>query len=256
MSVVLLVCGLALIAYGVTVFLVFSGTLFFAVWLVAGAALVAWSHLIATGAWDALPATLRGGVYVVMAAGLALVAGLSCAIMRDARREPPAGLDYIVVLGAQVREDGPSMVLRYRLDAAYDYLVDNPETLCVVSGGQGPNEPFPEADGMMNYLVARGIDEDRIICERRSGNTVENMAFSRKLVEDGASVGVVTNDFHMFRAIRLAWTQGFEGAVCVPAGSVAWYLPNNVLRECLGVIKDVLVGNLYLGYFIHEMLTF
>lgn len=56
-------------------------------------------------------------------------------------------LDYMIVLGAQVHEDGPSVVLKYRLDAAIDYLNENPDTNCIVSGGQGANEPFPEAKG-------------------------------------------------------------------------------------------------------------
>lgn len=247
MSLVLLVCGVALVAYGVSVFLVLSGTLFFAVWLVMGAALIACSHLVATGAWDALPAVVRGGACAVALAGIALFVVLGGAIMRDARREPPAGLDYIIVLGAQVKADGPSVVLRYRLDAAYDYLVENPGTICVVSGGQGPNEPFPEADGMADYLVSRGIDEGRVLLEPRSETTVQNIAFSLEVIDDpGATVGIVTNDFHVFRAVRIARAQGIEGAVGVPAGSVAWYLPNNLLRECLGVVKDVLVGNMRL----------
>ena len=247
MSLVLLVLGLALIAYGVTILLVFSGTLFFAVWFAMGAVLLVWSRAIATGTWESLPSPVRMVSCCIVTLGVAFVAVLGMAIMRDARQEPPAGLDYIIVLGAQVREDGPSVVLRYRLDAAYDYMVENPDTLCVVSGGQGPNEPFPEADGMADYLVARGIDESRIIRESRSETTVENVAFSRELIgDDSASIGIVTNDFHVFRAVRIAMAQGLEHTYGVPGGSVAWYLPNNVFRECLGVVKDILAGNMTL----------
>ena len=247
MAFVLLVLGVVCLAYGITILLVFSGTLFFAVWFVMGAALIAWSSLVARGTWEALPSPARGIVCTIAVAGVALVLALGGLIMRDARREPPAGLDYLVVLGAQVKQDGPSVVLRYRLDAAYDYLAANPGTMCIVSGGQGPNEPFPEADGMAEYLIGRGIEESRILREPASTTTVENIAFSRELMEnDAASVGIVTNDFHVFRATRIARAQGLDSAVGVPAGSVAWYLPNNVLRECLGVVKDVLVGNMSL----------
>ena len=247
MGILLLTLGVACIAYGVSVFLVFSGTLFFAVWLAIGVALVAWSRLVLSGMWDRLPALVRTGVPGIALAGLAFLLALGAAIMHDVNQKPPAGLDYLVVLGAQIKQDGPSVVLRYRLDAAYDYLVENPDTVCVVSGGQGPNEPFPEADGMARYLVERGIDEGRIIREPSSTTTVENIANSRVLIGDpDASVGIVTNDFHVFRAVRIARTQGIAEAYGVPGGSVAWYLPNNLLRECLGVIKDVLVGNIAL----------
>ncbi|MBQ6651608.1 MAG: YdcF family protein, partial [Atopobiaceae bacterium] len=98
-----------------------------------------------------------------------------------------------------------------------------------------------------DYLIARGIDEGRILREPASETTVQNIAFSRELMgDDDAGVGIVTNDFHVFRATRIARAQGLANAVGVPGGSVAWYLPNNVLRECLGVIKDVLAGNMSL----------
>ena len=67
------------------------------------------------------------------------------------------GLDYIVVLGAQMRQNGPSVVLQYRLDEAIKYLNDNPDTICIVSGGQGYNEPCTEAQGMAEYLEKKGV---------------------------------------------------------------------------------------------------
>ena len=123
MGILLLTLGVACIAYGVSVFLVFSGTLFFAVWLAIGVALVAWSRLVLSGMWDRLPALVRTGVPGIALAGLAFLLALGAAIMHDVNQKPPAGLDYLVVLGAQIKQDGPSVVLRYRLDAAYDYLV-------------------------------------------------------------------------------------------------------------------------------------
>ena len=149
------------------------------------------------------------------------------------------GLDYIIVLGAQVREYGPSVVLKYRLDRAYEYLKDNPETVCIVSGGQGYNEPCPEADVMKEYLVDRGIEASRILKEDQSHNTAENLQFSKDLVAGSdASVGIVTNNFQAFRGVTIAKKRGFEDASGIPAGSHPLYLPNNMLREFFGVIKD------------------
>ena len=161
------------------------------------------------------------------------------------RNTPEAGLDYIIVLRAQVRENGPSVVLRYRLDAAADYLRDNPSTICIVSGGQGYNEPVSEAVAMRDYLVARGIDETRIRMEAASKNTVENMEFSKAFFDPAAdSAGIVTNNFHLFRACGIARKAGIEHISEIPAPSTPLYLPNNLLREFLGVVKDTLAGNL------------
>lgn len=68
-------------------------------------------------------------------------------------------LDYVIVLGTQIHESGPSIVLKYRLDAAVLYLNENPGTICIVSGGQGKNEPYSEAEGMAKYLIEKGIPE-------------------------------------------------------------------------------------------------
>ena len=67
--------------------------------------------------------------------------------------KPVKNLDYIIVLGAQVKESGPSVVLRYRLDRTVSYLKENDNTLVIVSGGQGANEKATEASVMKEYLV-------------------------------------------------------------------------------------------------------
>ena len=67
--------------------------------------------------------------------------------------KPVKNLDYIIVLGAEVKESGPSVVLRYRLDRAVSYLKENDNTLVIVSGGQGANEKATEASVMKEYLV-------------------------------------------------------------------------------------------------------
>ena len=161
----------------------------------------------------------------------------------------PEGLDYIIVLGAQVRESGPSIVLRYRLNEAYEYLAENPDTVCIVSGGQGANEPVTEAEAMKKYLVDKGISGERLIEEDRSKNTAQNISNSYKSVSDDSSVGIVTNNFHVFRAVHIAAKTAEKQNLTLnvyglPSGSDIRYLPNNMLREMLGVWKDLAAGNM------------
>ena len=140
-------------------------------------------------------------------------------------------LDYIIVLGAQVYPEGPSAILKYRLDEAAKYLKQNLNTKCIVSGGQGHNEPFAEAIGMKKYLEDEGIEEKRIIMEPDSKNTNQNITNSMKYIEPGKSVGIVTNNFHMFRALQTAKKQGLSKPRAIVAGMDNLYLPNNMLRE-------------------------
>ena len=86
--------------------------------------------------------------------------------------------DYVVVLGAGVNGTVPSLSLRERLNAAYDYLVAYPEAVCVVSGGQGNGEDITEALCMFNDLTGRGIAPERVWMEDRATNTEENIRFS------------------------------------------------------------------------------
>lgn len=301
--------GVAALAYGVAMGALYPANGFFLVWVAAGAALLWLAWAARTGAWARLPAVGRR-VCVVLAAALVLASGSGCALIwRDAAATPPGDLDYLVVLGASLNVDGsPKETLRFRLDAAADYLAANPRTRCVLSGGQGPDEPRTEASAMAAYLQARGVDEDRLVLEERSTTTAENLRFSRAAIardaltaeKDGGAatgnvtnglsatgdatdgiaadgiaadgnvtaiaprdapdpsatetdevlaritVGVVTNDFHVFRAVRLARGQGFSRVWGVSAPTNPLYQPQATLRECAAVLKDALVGNLTL----------
>ena len=154
-------------------------------------------------------------------------------------------LSHIIVLGAQMYESGPSLTLQSRLDSAYAYLSENEETLCIVSGGQGSNEPCTEAEGMQDYLVKRGIDRERIILEDASENTIENIRNSMEIMDPKQdTVGIVTSDFHVFRSLHIAKKQGIENVCGIAAESPRIYLPNNMFREFFGIIKDALKGHL------------
>lgn len=234
-------CGI----YGFVVFGARSGTLFFAVWFLLAAFFLICA-LLARFGWPAwVPVFWRRALYVAVAAGVALLLFVEGLVLSHFRESGSPGLDYVIVLGAQVRETGPTVVLRWRLDTAYDYLVANPDTVCIVSGGQGENEPRPEADVMRDYLVGYGIAPERILVENESRNTIENIRNSMKLIDPGRDrVGIVTNDFHMFRACAIAKKQGIRNTQGISAHSLMLFLPNNMLREFAGVMKDTLLGNM------------
>ena len=162
----------------------------------AGVAAAAKVHL-----WEKLPKWLKNGFLGIVVVGVVLFLIIEKGVVSGFFEEGQDNLDYIIVLGAQVRESGPSVVLKYRLDRAIDYLEENPNTKCIVSGGQGKNEPFAEAVGMAAHLQKNGIDGKRIIVEAESRTTEENIKNSKTFLEENASVGIITYDFHMFRVL-------------------------------------------------------
>ena len=116
---------------------------------------------------------------------------------------------------------------------------------CVVSGGRGPNESETEASAMRRYLIQKGIAPNRIHVENRSQNTVENIKYSAKLIDiKGDRIGIVTNNFHVYRGLSLAKKTGYRQVYGIAAPSTPLYLANNMLREVLGVVKDKAAGNI------------
>ena len=239
--------ALALISvlYGLLVVSTRSGTLFFTVWLVIGAVFLLFALAAHVHLWQKTPAVLHAVVIAAAVICAAVFCFAESRILSAFCDEKEDGLDYIVVLGAQVYSHGPSIVLQYRLDAAYDYMMKNENTICIVTGGQGYNEPFTEAKGMADYLIGRGISPERIIREDKSRSTLENIRNSMAFFNpEKDSVGIVTNDFHLYRGVAIAKKAGIRHVSGIKAWSKRSFLPNNLLREFFGVTKDYLKGNI------------
>lgn len=222
-----------------------AGTKFFLIWLVIAAGFAVLGYGLQHDIFQLLPFPVRIMAAALLIAGSLVFCLVEALVISGFDRDGEAGLPYLVVLGAQMKENGPSVALSRRLDRACDYLVENPNTLCVVSGGQGSNEPVSEAQGMKDYLMKKGIDEERIIMEDQSGNTRQNLEFSRKLIPaEVTKVGIVTSNFHVYRSMQLAKKQGFPDAEGFGATSGIYFLPNNMLREFFGIMKDWVFGNM------------
>ncbi|MCR5844939.1 MAG: YdcF family protein [bacterium] len=236
-----IICGV----YGFFILSVGSGTGFYAVWFIIAGIF----FLVAAGVHFDFFKHLSRAIKITLLAFVIIIAGTFTVeggfIASKFGEAGKQGLDYIIVLGAQVKESGPSVVLQYRLDEAARYLRENPETICIVSGGQGPNEPYTEGSVMYSYLVKRGIDPSRIIVEDKASTTRENIEFSMELMDSpDSSVGIVTNNFHVFRGVRIAKKLGLTDVCGIAAKSRPIYLPNNVLREFFGITKNLIQGYL------------
>lgn len=250
MSIWVLLTGLlaaACLIYCLTIlFFMGYGTKFFLIWGAMAFVFGIWSYLLAHPAMlGRIPRWIRTVYLICFVLGLALfivVEGMVCSRFGAKAQD---GADFCVVLGAQWKSGGPSYVLQKRLDKALGYLRANPDTVVIVSGGQGANEPMSEAQGMKGYLMAAGIEEERIIVEDASTNTEENLRFSSAFLDrERDRVVLVSNNFHMFRALKIAEKQGYARVEGLAAESYPTMLPNNLLREFFGVVKDFCVGNI------------
>lgn len=184
-------------------------------------------------------------VEIIVGVGCLLFILIEAAIIHTGKNTPEPAAEYLIVLGAKVNKTAPSLILHYRIQAAAEYLKENPGTMVVASGGKGADEGISEAQCIYQELVKRGIAADRILLEEQSVNTKENLMNSGELIgSKEASVVLTTTDFHVFRAIRLAKKCGYEHISGNPAKSVWWLIPTNYTREFFAILKEFICGNL------------
>lgn len=158
----------------------------------------------------------------------------------SANLKKPAENATAVVLGCRVYGERASLSLVERLEAAYDYLVENPKAACVVSGGQGSGENISEAECMYRWLVEKGIDEKRIYKEDRSTSTEENIAFSKYVIKENGlneNIAIVTSEYHSYRAGVLANKNGISYGTA-PGKTAIWLFPTFYVRELYGILAE------------------
>ena len=206
------------------------------------AAYTALWHLL----WQRRESRLAQAVLILLAAvlisGATVFAVLEAQIIGYGRTDRESPVSAVVVLGAGVNGTQPSLALQSRLEAALDYVSHRLEVPIVVTGSQGPGEDISEGRCMADWLIAHGVDEERILVEEQADNTEENVAYSKELLarhnmDTGGAVAVVSADYHLYRAHRY-WG---EGMVPVAAHMPAAYWPltaNYYIREAFAVAKQ------------------
>lgn len=187
-----------------------------------------WRRKMAVIAW----------VCIGLVAALGVV--ISSFMIAAAVDKPQGGESTVIVLGARIHGDRPSRMLRERLDVAADYLKENPEATCIVSGGQGPDEQYTEAHVMKAYLCEQGIASERIYEEGRSTDTHQNIDYSLTIIrEEGLSerVAIATQEFHQYRAATLARRAGLTDVSAVTTPSPLYLLLCYWVRECAAICR-------------------
>lgn len=184
-------------------------------------------------------------IALIIAMGLVYFAIIEIPIIDEASGDGDFDADYLIVLGAAVHGDTPSLSLVERLSAAKDYLTVHPNTVAIVSGGQGSGENVSEAQAMYTWLCANGIEPERIIMEDKATSTYENLKFSREIINGrstDATVAVVSSEYHLCRAKLIAKTLDMD-IHTVPAHTTYFTVKlNYFIREAFGVTYQMTIA--------------
>ena len=147
----------------------------------------------------------------------------------------PGKLDYVVVLGAGLIGDKVTPLLASRIEKGIAIYQKHPGSKLIMSGGQGPDELMAEGQAMANYAFEQGIPVEDIVIENQSTNTEENLKFSYALMKPGSRFALVTNYYHVFRALLLAQQLKIK---CIGYGAKTrfYFSLNAFIREFVGYV--------------------
>lgn len=245
---IMAILGIVLILYGLGVLAVIG----YSHWFDA-AGILAGIGCIGLALWGSRICALRkpvprilGGLLAVVVISFFLLEG---AILRAALQAPLPGAAYVIIPGAKVNGTVPSLTLDRRIRGAAEYLSDNPDSVAVATGGQGPGEALSEAAVIARELRNLGIASERILMEPDSTTTRENLLFALKIIEARGGSGqepavIVSSAFHLYRAQRLAAAVGYAAVSGKGCSSMGYLEPHYFAREAAALIKEKLDGSI------------
>ena len=195
-----------------------------------------------------LPVKLWKIVKILVCIGLAYFIAVEIPIIGNARGDKDCDKKYVVVLGAAVHGDVPSLALTHRLEGAYAYLNEHPDSVAILSGGQGAGEKMSEAECMYFWLCANGIPAERLIMESDSTSTSENLDNSFRIIrelgdEPDKNVVLISSSYHLFRAKYLAKLKGISVNTLPGNPGYPVYMLNCFIREAFGVTYLLVFGD-------------
>ncbi len=182
-------------------------------------------------------------VLILLAIAAALFLLLEGLVLAGSRSEVRGQPQVMVILGAQVKSWGPSVLLQDRLDTALSYLKEHPDMTVVVTGAQGADEPTTEAKCMYDYLTARGVDSEKILMEEASHNTSQNLKNTKALIEEKGmdtadNILVVSNGYHLTRVRMLAHRYDMDiSTLAAPSSHIPSRITGTV-RESAALLKS------------------
>ena len=156
--------------------------------------------------------------------------------------------EYVIVLGGGITKNSTlTDTMQRRVAFAADYLKKHPDAIAVVTGGKSKFAPCAESDVLKPALCAYGIEESRVLAENQAKDTIQNFKFSAQLLAEKSGVSVqqildspitvITSDFHIARAERLAKRMGFTNICGAASPTPLLFVPNCYAREICSYIK-------------------
>ena len=147
-------------------------------------------------------------------------------------------VDCIIVLGCQVRGDGSlSAMLHDRLWRSVQLYDAGVSAKLLMSGDHG-HDHYNEVGAMKQFAIDRGVPSKDVFMDHAGFSTYETM-YRAKEVFQARKVVIVTQEYHLYRAVYVAEKLGLEayGVASDLQGYAGQF--NRDVREVMARCKDV-----------------
>lgn len=208
-------------------------------------------------------------VTTLMASGLVVFFIVEVMIFAGSVDTNTEGMDYLIVMGTQVKNGGVDVMLEKRLDRTLEYSRENPDTILVLSGGRRGKEGLSQAQAMASYLFERGVPREKMLLEMTSGSVVEGIISSKVIIDNDrkakklknthkirnypsvvvvedkpVQTGLLTSNYNVFRCREISRKWGLGEIYTISSKSDKVLIPHLYVRECAAILKDKLMGNM------------
>ena len=241
---ILHVTGMIFLIYGIIILLIIGPyRIFNFFYFIGGIALLILGLL-----WNRLKDRTRIIVMILLLIAASCFIVTETFIISCAFKKTKEDADYIIVLGSQIRADGPSIDYKARLDSAFAYWNENQNMIVICTGAQGKDEPISEAQGGRDYLAGIGIPQEKIRIEDKSYNTMQNLQNAYEIIKkegkdpSECKIVIVSASYHLFRASLLAKRIGFNDISCKGGYGLLILQPHYYTREFFALGKELLTS--------------
>ena len=146
--------------------------------------------------------------------------------------------DCILILGAKVFDDGSvSAMLADRLDKGIELYFAGVSDKILVSGDHGTEE-YDEVNVMKDYCVNAGVPSEDVFMDHAGFSTYDSVVRAKEVFMC-KSVMIVSQKYHLFRALYIASSTGLHAYGASAAPTVYAGSKYREARECAARVKDI-----------------
>lgn len=141
-------------------------------------------------------------IIIVLSINFYVVYSTKDKIIKDNKYLELNDIDCILILGAGIRGNSPSPMLKDRLDVGINLYNDGVAPKIIMSGDHG-REEYDEVNVMKEYAIHKGIPSEDIFMDHAGFSTYESI-YRIKEIFNAKNILIVTQEYHLYRALYIA----------------------------------------------------